>query len=90
MSGVRFIAAVKVVFFMLAAISANESARADVDFVKQVKPLLQKHCVSCHGEDSQESGLRLDFGELLLKGIRDRLVHKDALHTDANLPSVGK
>ena len=41
---------------------------ADVDFAKQIKPVLKKHCESCHGEDSQESGLRVDAGSLLLRG----------------------
>lgn len=41
---------------------------ADVDYSKQIKPVLQKHCVSCHGEDTQESGLRLDYATLLQKG----------------------
>lgn len=40
----------------------------EVDYLKQIKPLLQKHCVSCHGEDAEESGLRLDFGTLLHQG----------------------
>ncbi|MGY8771489.1 MAG: PSD1 and planctomycete cytochrome C domain-containing protein [Pirellulales bacterium] len=31
-----------------------------VDFVKQVRPILRKHCYSCHSDDEQESGLRLD------------------------------
>ncbi|MHC4879677.1 MAG: DUF1553 domain-containing protein [Planctomycetota bacterium] len=39
-----------------------------VDFRKQVKPILQKYCVSCHGPDEAESGFRLDFGSLLVRG----------------------
>ena len=30
-----------------------------VDFVRDIQPLLAKHCVSCHGPDAQEGGLRL-------------------------------
>jgi hypothetical protein len=33
-----------------------------------VLPVLQKHCFSCHGEDKQESGLRLDLKKDAFKG----------------------
>ena len=39
-----------------------------IDFVKEVRPLLAKHCFSCHGDKKQESGLRLDRRDSLLKG----------------------
>lgn len=38
------------------------------DFVDHVLPILQKHCFSCHGEDKQESGLRLDLKKQALAG----------------------
>jgi hypothetical protein len=31
-----------------------------VDFVADVRPLLARHCHTCHGADLQEGGLRLD------------------------------
>lgn len=40
----------------------------DVDFEKQIRPILVRHCVSCHGEEEQESGLRLDYGEFIREG----------------------
>ena len=39
-----------------------------VDFVKQIKPILQRYCVSCHGSEMVESGFRTDFGILMLEG----------------------
>lgn len=37
-------------------------ARAlEIDFVRDVRPILQRHCYSCHGEAQQKSGLRLDI-----------------------------
>lgn len=39
-----------------------------VDYERDVKPLFQKHCWSCHGELKQESGLRLNTREGLLRG----------------------
>src|SRR4030095_7069239 len=37
-------------------------------FEKQVRPLLVKQCVSCHGPAQQFSSLRVDSREALLKG----------------------
>ena len=31
-----------------------------IDFDRDVKPILAKHCASCHGADKQRGGLRLD------------------------------
>jgi hypothetical protein len=31
-----------------------------VDFIRDVQPILSKHCYSCHGEKKQKAGLRLD------------------------------
>jgi mono/diheme cytochrome c family protein len=48
---------------------ANESAAAPpVDFLRDVMPVLQKHCLSCHGPTKQKSGLRLDRKAAALKG----------------------
>ncbi len=39
-----------------------------IDFSKDVRALLAKHCLECHGEKKQESGLRLDRKQAALKG----------------------
>ena len=39
-----------------------------VDFQKDLKPLFEERCFGCHGEDKQESALRLDHQEGFLKG----------------------
>ncbi|MDA0589430.1 MAG: PSD1 and planctomycete cytochrome C domain-containing protein [Planctomycetota bacterium] len=39
-----------------------------VDFVKDVKPLFAKHCLSCHGSEKQEAGFRLDMQAAALAG----------------------
>ena len=39
-----------------------------VDFVKDVQPILQKNCYSCHGTDKQKGDLRWDVKDLALKG----------------------
>jgi mono/diheme cytochrome c family protein len=64
-----------------------ESAKRQVEFVKDIQPIFEKHCYSCHGEKQQKSGLRLDLKQLALKGgehgvplvpgksVESRLIH---------------
>jgi mono/diheme cytochrome c family protein len=44
------------------------SADGPVDYLRDVKPILAKHCYACHGPDKQRSGLRLDTAASALKG----------------------
>jgi hypothetical protein len=39
-----------------------------IDFVRDVRPLLEEHCWACHNADWQESGLRLDRRDAMLDG----------------------
>ncbi len=39
-----------------------------VDFKRDIVPILENRCWYCHGEDEQESGLRLDLRARMLKG----------------------
>ena len=39
-----------------------------VDYEREIKPLLFQKCAACHGALKQNSGLRLDAGELIRKG----------------------
>ena len=43
-------------------------ADSKVDFVKDIQPILSRHCYVCHGEDKQEGELRWDVRHLALKG----------------------
>ncbi|MBI1312730.1 DUF1553 domain-containing protein [bacterium] len=45
-----------------------EARAAGVDYLRDVKPLLQEKCFTCHGALKQESGLRADTAASLLKG----------------------
>ena len=38
------------------------------DFTRDVKPVLARHCVSCHGPDKQRGGLRLDTAAAARQG----------------------
>jgi hypothetical protein len=52
------------------AISAGLAAASDVDFVKEIKPILEKSCLKCHGPEKPKGGLRLDTLEGLTKGAK--------------------
>src|SRR5262245_25734307 len=44
---------------------------APVDYLKQIKPLLQERCYTCHGALKQKKSLRLDTVAAMLKGGSD-------------------
>ena len=39
-----------------------------MDFVRDVRPILEEHCFDCHGAEKQKSGLRLDSTVGILRG----------------------
>lgn len=41
---------------------------AEIDYERDIAPVFEEHCTYCHGEDEQESGLRLDLRPLMLRG----------------------
>jgi hypothetical protein len=43
---------------------------ADVDYVRDVKPILTARCTACHGAVRQKARLRLDAGQLIRQGGR--------------------
>lgn len=52
----------------LALPASTLSAEEPVDYMRQVKPILAKHCVSCHGAVKPRAGLRLDTGAAARRG----------------------
>ena len=61
--------------FLLAAASLASAqtkmppaANQKVDFERDVQPILSQKCHSCHGEEVQQSGLRLDKRQNALRG----------------------
>src|SRR6516225_1870575 len=44
------------------------AANRKIDFEKDVQPLLEQKCYACHGDDVQQSGLRLDKRQNALRG----------------------
>ena len=43
-------------------------ARIQVDFSRDIQPLLKKRCILCHGPQQQMNGLRLDQKDAAMKG----------------------
>ena len=60
----------KIVTLAALLLTAVQSLRAaePVDYARQIKPVLKARCFGCHGGLKQESGFRLDTGELIRKG----------------------
>lgn len=44
-------------------------AAEPVDFARDVRPVLQQHCVECHGPEKQNGGYRLDQRSRALSGV---------------------
>src|SRR3954466_10608907 len=53
---------------LLAFAGAMMLSGAEVDFARDVAPLLQSRCSGCHGAQQQMGGLRLDSREAALRG----------------------
>jgi hypothetical protein len=49
-------------------LAAAGAVRAEVDYLREVKPLLEARCYACHGALKQEGGLRLDTAALIRQG----------------------
>ena len=60
--------ATQVSIFIACLIALSPSARAEVDYVRQVKPILAQHCFACHAALKQQSSLRVDTAASMLKG----------------------
>ena len=56
------------VWILLTSVLSNSSLKAADLYLDEVKPLLIRKCLSCHGALKQEAGLRLDTVQLMLKG----------------------
>lgn len=52
-------------FLLLAGVA---QARQAVDYTRDIKPILKKHCYACHAALKQQGGLRLDTAAAAIKG----------------------
>ena len=53
-------------FFGLILLAAPRPVLGEVDFAHEVVPLLQKHCVECHGGDESKGGFSLNDRDIFL------------------------
>jgi hypothetical protein len=79
------------------------STQKEVTFAKDIKPIFEKACFNCHGEEKQKAKLRVDSAEAIKKGSengevmvvgksdKSSLVHTVAgLVEDMMMPPEGK
>jgi len=52
----------------LGMLAGTSRAGGPEDYVRDVKPILAKHCVSCHGQERPKAGLRLDTAAMAIEG----------------------
>ena len=64
------VAALAALSFLSLPLYAAETTEAtpEIDFARDIKPIFAKHCLDCHGPDTQEAGFRLDNRQLALGG----------------------
>ena len=63
------LAIVACLFFLQApSLQAKEDESQAIDFDRDIAPIFEERCWYCHGEDEQESGLRLDLRPHMLRG----------------------
>ncbi len=48
--------------------TGNASPKSQVDFARDMQPVLEERCLSCHGPEKQESSFRVDLRESLHSG----------------------
>ncbi|MEW5980570.1 MAG: DUF1549 domain-containing protein, partial [Acidobacteriota bacterium] len=80
--------AVLALFAMIPGLGAVSGTRADsgkIDFVRDIQPIFEKSCFSCHGATVQLGGLRLDSKELALRGGQSGQVIRPGNATDSIL-----
>ena len=58
---------------------------AGVTFAKDIKPIFDKSCIKCHGEEKQKAKLRLDSLEWTLKGADGEDVVKKGKSAESHL-----
>jgi len=61
-------AAAGVVLLAVVPVFAQKGGAAAPTYTKSVKPILDKHCISCHQGDWAQGGLKLDSAEGIRKG----------------------
>lgn len=65
---VRLFCLVALLFCLLDSVGGGSAVRAEqIDFARDIYPILQRACFECHGAQKQEAGLRLDASSFALR-----------------------
>jgi hypothetical protein len=75
-------------FALPLVLAAGRASGADVDFVKEIKPILEQSCTKCHGPEKPKGALRLDIKDGLLKGSKSGKVVVAGQADDSRLYEV--
>ena len=59
-SGIAIVALLPIIVIVASGVPVTSQSAAPVDFARDIKPLLERRCVSCHGPDQQFNNFRLD------------------------------
>jgi hypothetical protein len=54
--------------------TASDAAYVGSAYMRRIHPIFDSKCVVCHGASKEQAGLRLDFYELLMRGVKDGVV----------------
>ncbi len=68
MKRARLLSAWSFIVALFASSALVRAADAPPDFVRDIRPIFERHCYACHGAAKQESGLRLDVKAAALSG----------------------
>ncbi len=69
MNNLRYLSTITITFLLtLIAFSENSSCAEPIHFRRDVAPILQRHCLSCHNQLNRMGELSLHSAEALLKG----------------------
>ncbi|MBZ5608873.1 MAG: c-type cytochrome [Acidobacteriia bacterium] len=75
-------------FAVLSLAGAAPVQTAKVNFVRDVKPILENNCVRCHGPDAAMRGIRLDRKERALMTVIPRKPDDSLLYNIAKIGAM--
>jgi hypothetical protein len=66
---IRFVTAAGLLLALTARVALADAPPAEINYDRQIRPILSNNCFKCHGPDAEqrESGLRLDLRDEALK-----------------------
>ena len=95
--------AAQILIAQMLLLAESVASGSEADYLQRVKPVLRERCYACHGALKQESGLRLDSVDLMLRGgdggpavvagkLGETLIIQriEASESDGRMPPMGK